>query len=79
MARVLIVEDDANLRRLYRISLTFAGFDVDEAGNGFTALNSIEQHPPDLVPALQVRAHRRVGGVGIEPEPHRVDMRCSRR
>lgn len=49
MARVLVVEDDAELRRLFRTSLTFAGFDVQEAGDGLTALNSIEQNPPDLV------------------------------
>jgi two-component system phosphate regulon response regulator PhoB len=49
VARVLIVEDDAGLRRMYRTSLTFAGFEVYEAGDGCTALIAIEQNPPDLV------------------------------
>lgn len=48
-ARVLVVEDDEDLRRLYRTSLTFAGFEVQEAGDGFTALHLIEQRPPDVV------------------------------
>ena len=32
--RVLIVEDDADLRRMFRTSLALAGYDVDEAGDG---------------------------------------------
>jgi DNA-binding response OmpR family regulator len=46
---VLIVEDDVELRRMYRTALAFAGFDVKEAGNGLDALRFIDRDPPDLV------------------------------
>jgi DNA-binding response OmpR family regulator len=46
---VLIVEDDASLRTLYRTALTLAGFDVAEASNGYDALRALEAAPPDLV------------------------------
>jgi DNA-binding response OmpR family regulator len=46
---ILIVEDDVALRRLYRTALSFAGFDVQEAGDGFDALKSLDSKPPDLV------------------------------
>jgi two-component system KDP operon response regulator KdpE len=52
MARVqhiLIVEDDEPLRRMIRQALTFAGYDVQEAGNGLHALRVIDSHPPDVV------------------------------
>jgi CheY-like chemotaxis protein len=47
--RILIVEDDADLRRLFRMTLSVAGYDVDEAGDGIEALQIIENRPPDLV------------------------------
>jgi DNA-binding response OmpR family regulator len=46
---VLIVEDDPDLRRMFRTALTLAGFDVLEAGDGYGALNTIDQHPPDVI------------------------------
>ena len=46
---ILIVEDDADLRRLYRTALALEGFDVDEAADGFDALRRIDHRRPDLV------------------------------
>src|SRR5215212_2065349 len=46
---ILIVEDDEDLRRLFRTALTLAGYDVVEAGDGFEALQRIDHSPPDLV------------------------------
>jgi DNA-binding response OmpR family regulator len=46
---VLVVEDDENLRRLFRTALALEGFDVVEAGDGLEALLRIDQSPPDLV------------------------------
>jgi DNA-binding response OmpR family regulator len=46
---VLIVEDDADLRRMYRTALAIAGFGVQEAGDGFDALQLLDRDPPDLV------------------------------
>lgn len=47
--RILIVEDDEDVRRLYRTALSLAGFDVVEAGDGLDALRWIDHSPPDLV------------------------------
>jgi CheY-like chemotaxis protein len=46
---ILIVEDDAELRRLWRLSLTLEGFDVTEVGDGIDALRLLEQQRPDLI------------------------------
>ena len=46
---ILIVEDDAALRGLWRTALRLEGFDVVEAGDGIEALKLIEANPPDLV------------------------------
>jgi DNA-binding response OmpR family regulator len=46
---VLLVEDDVDLRRLYRAALSLDGFVVDEAGDGLHALRWIEQRRPDLI------------------------------
>jgi DNA-binding response OmpR family regulator len=44
-----VVEDDIDLRQIYRLSLALDGFEVLEAGDGLDALRLIEQIPPDLV------------------------------
>ena len=46
---VLVVEDDEDLRRLFRTALTLAGYDVEEAGDGLEALKKIDIAPPSLV------------------------------
>lgn len=46
---VLIVEDDADLRYLFRLSLTLAGFSVREACDGYQALVALEEYSPDVV------------------------------
>ena len=46
---VLIVEDDAPLRRLYRTALSLAGFDVREVADGYAALQAIDESRPDLI------------------------------
>jgi DNA-binding response OmpR family regulator len=47
--RILIVEDDPELRRLYRAALTISGFDVIPVGDGIEALYQIDADRPDLV------------------------------
>lgn len=47
--RILIVEDDADLRVMFRRALAFAGFEVREASDGLTALRLIELDRPDAV------------------------------
>lgn len=47
--QILLVEEDADLRRMYRTALTLAGFDVQEAVDGIEALRRLDHDPPDLI------------------------------
>jgi CheY-like chemotaxis protein len=47
--RVLVVEDSADIRGLWRMWLTFSGFLVDEASNGAEAVTVARDRRPDLV------------------------------
>ncbi len=46
--RVLVVEDDDEIRDLIRYNLVAGGFEVDEADNGAAALDSVRKRMPDL-------------------------------
>jgi CheY-like chemotaxis protein len=46
---ILIVEDDRELRRLFRFALGIAGYSATEAGDGIHALELIELDRPDLI------------------------------
>ena len=48
-ASVLLVEDNADLRTVFRVALTIAGFAVREAYDGYHALVAIEEQPPAAV------------------------------
>ncbi len=48
-ARVLLVEDEENLRRLLRDVLERSGFSVSEAADGIEALEMIDRSAPDIV------------------------------
>lgn len=47
--RILIVEDNAELRRMFRTALAMAGYEVEEAADGIDALHVVENRLPDLV------------------------------
>jgi DNA-binding response OmpR family regulator len=47
--RVLIAEDDESLRALMRMTIDVGGLDIDEAGDGNSALQAARAAPPDLV------------------------------
>lgn len=49
METILIVEDDADLRRMFRTALALAGYRVVESGNGLDALRVIDSDPPHAV------------------------------
>jgi len=49
MARILIVDDDAQIRYIMRIILERAGHDVTEAVNGSAALDAVRHQVPDVV------------------------------
>jgi two-component system, OmpR family, KDP operon response regulator KdpE len=49
MTRVLVVDDDPQLLRALRITLTARGYQVTTASDGTTALASASRTPPDLI------------------------------
>jgi two-component system OmpR family response regulator len=48
-ARLLVVEDEPNIRELLSTSLRFAGFEVHTAADGASALRLAESERPDLL------------------------------
>ena len=46
---ILVVEDDASLRELYRTELTMAGYRVATVDDGLAALHWIESDRPDAI------------------------------
>ena len=60
MSRILLVEDDPDIRHLVSYKLARGGFDVDEAADGAGALAAARKHAPDLV-ILDVRMPRMSG------------------
>jgi CheY-like chemotaxis protein len=47
--KVLIVEDDVEVRRLYAIGLNQRGFEVKLAANGAEAVERIAHEKPDII------------------------------
>jgi CheY-like chemotaxis protein len=47
--RVLIVEDNSDVRRLYAIGLNQRGYEVKLAANGAEAVERIESERPDVI------------------------------
>jgi two-component system, OmpR family, response regulator len=48
-ARILVVDDEANIVELLSVSLKFQGFEVHTAANGPAALDKARQVRPDAV------------------------------
>ena len=49
MARILVIDDDALLRRAIRVALEAAGYEVVEAGDGTAALHVYREQGADLL------------------------------
>ena len=47
--RILIVDDEPQLRRIMRATLSGAGYEVEDAHNGEEALEKVREYRPDLV------------------------------
>lgn len=47
--RVLIVDDEPNIRDLLATSLRFAGFDIQTAANGTAAVTAVTKSEPDII------------------------------
>jgi len=48
-AKVLLVDDEDQLRRVMRDLLEREGYDVIEAGDGVEALDQVDRHAPDII------------------------------
>ena len=49
MAEILVVDDDADIRSLIRMTLESYGYSVREASDGHHALEALEEHAPDAM------------------------------
>lgn len=47
--RILVVDDEDDIRSYLVMALEDAGFTVDEAVNGFDALDKVKENPPHLI------------------------------
>jgi two-component system KDP operon response regulator KdpE len=47
--RILVIDDEPQIRRIMRETLTSAGYEVDDARNGAEGLEKVRQFRPDLV------------------------------
>ncbi|MBL4710044.1 MAG: response regulator [Flavobacteriales bacterium] len=48
-SKILIVEDEVNLRETWELMLLHFGFSVHIAANGLEAVKIIDQHPIDII------------------------------
>jgi DNA-binding response OmpR family regulator len=48
-ARILVVDDDENIRELLRLHLTAAGYEVELAADAIVAGYRVLKSPPDLI------------------------------
>jgi CheY-like chemotaxis protein len=60
MAKILIAEDERDIRDLITFTLQFAGYQVAAASNGEEAVNLARQNKPDLI-LMDVRMPRMTG------------------
>lgn len=60
MTRVLVIDDEPDLRLFARLVLEQAGFDVTEADDGDTGLAALDRQPVDVV-LLDLRMPRKDG------------------
>ena len=61
--RVLVADDDPQMRRLIRTVLEREGYDVHEAADGLDALDALDKGTPDLV--LLDMGMPRLDGLGV--------------
>src|SRR5712692_1388076 len=49
LPRVLVVDDELQIRRSLRVTLRTNGYDVDEAATGEAAIDAVAVRPPELI------------------------------
>jgi len=60
MARILIAEDERDIRDLIKFTLSFGGYEVVDATNGEEAVEAAKREIPDLI-LMDVRMPRKTG------------------
>ena len=60
MAKILIAEDEKDIRELIMFTLRFAGFEVIATSNGEDAITAAQQEHPDLI-LMDVRMPKKTG------------------
>jgi len=60
MKRILVVDDEKNIRTLFRDELEEEGYDVETAGTGQDALDKVAANAPDLI-VLDIRMEDMTG------------------
>jgi two-component system alkaline phosphatase synthesis response regulator PhoP len=60
MAKILVAEDEPDIRELLSFTLKYGGFDVVTAANGLEAVEQAEKSKPDMI-LLDVRMPRMTG------------------
>ncbi|MBI5487690.1 MAG: sigma-54-dependent Fis family transcriptional regulator [Deltaproteobacteria bacterium] len=72
MARILVVDDEPNVRKMLRALLSSHGFEIDEAADGEAALARAREEPPDFVLA-DVRMPK-MDGITLSREIAALDL-----
>jgi DNA-binding response OmpR family regulator len=72
--RLLLVDDDALLRRSLAFNLEQAGYRVSAAGNAEDALAIASREPPEQSPRRQEPAPVSVGDLTVDPVAHTVTV-----
>ena len=67
--RILVVDDEPDVREFLATCLEDAGFQVETAIDGFDALEKIEKHPPDLITLDLVMP--RISGIKLMRKLHK--------
>lgn len=60
MKRILVVDDEKNIRALFRDELEEDGYEVETAGSGQEALDKVAERAPDLI-VLDIRMEDMTG------------------
>ena len=60
MARILVAEDERDIRELINFTLSFAGHEITQAANGEEAVSKAQEVLPDLI-MMDVRMPRLTG------------------
>lgn len=60
MKRILVVDDEKNIRTLFRDELEEDGYEVETAGSGQEALDKVAERTPDLI-VLDIRMEDMTG------------------